>query len=137
MGADVAGSVYTDSAFQNDLAIGCRVHQISTHEASKFFPGLSSALGSAVTPGYVNLDNGWAHATAGVLQCLDEVRRLGGTIRSGSAVLGLEFGEGGKVLGARLGDGEVLKADVVVVGAGSWSPSVFNEELGVTVQATG
>lgn len=131
------GSVYTDEAYQNDIDIGARVEHFSDGSSARvFFPHIAE-LGPNVSSGYINLDNGWAFATGGVAGALDEVYRLGAHVKTGCCVKSLEFDATGRVGGAQLVSGEILRADVVVIAAGSWTSSTFSAAVGDTLLATG
>jgi sarcosine oxidase / L-pipecolate oxidase len=78
--------------------------------------------------GYVNWNSGWADAEKCVAFALGRVRREGGervVLRSGAVVERLLL-EGERCVGARLAGGEELRADLVVLAAGAWSPSLVD-----------
>lgn len=58
-------------------------------------------------------------------------RHAGAETRPHTPVVGIATG-GGRVTGVRLGDGTILAAEVVVIAAGVWTPSLL-EPLGVAV----
>lgn len=84
--------------------------------------------------GYVNWNSGWADAEACVRFAVERVGREGEgrvVVRSGCKVRRLlaEKGEvGGRsvVKGAELESGEKVMADLVIVAAGAWSPSLVD-----------
>lgn len=78
--------------------------------------------------GYANFNSGWADAEACVAYALRRVRQAGKdrvTIRSGAQVDRLLFLDAA-VTGAELKDGEQLKADLTILAAGAWSPSLID-----------
>lgn len=80
--------------------------------------------------GYANFNSGWANAEAGVAYALRKIRKEGAdrvTIRSGTKVDRLLF-SGDECTGAELADGEQINADLTVLAAGAWSPSLIDLE---------
>lgn len=78
------------------------------------------------TSGYINLDNGWAHAAQGVAALTARVTELGGKVIPGKPVTHL-LKEGGKTAGALCTDGSVFKAKYTVIATGAWTASTFPE----------
>jgi len=82
--------------------------------------------------GYANFNSGWADAEACVAYALRRVRAEGGervTVRSGAQVERLLFSPEGEasVTGAELKDsGEQIHADLTILAAGAWSPSLVD-----------
>ena len=132
MGERKAG--YTRTSYANDLALGVRVVNLEGEEKRKaIFPG-GVELGAAFARdcfAYLNQDGGWVYATGGTQRALENVRTLGGTIIGGKAVKELvkENGEMGKTVGVRCTDDSVYSAELVVLAAGSWTPSTFPESV--------
>lgn len=64
--------------------------------------------------GYANPVGGWAEAARATEVGLKMVEKLGGKVRGGCEVTGLEKGEG-RIEGVMLKNGEVVKGDLVLV----------------------
>ncbi|KAK7892406.1 hypothetical protein LTR67_007503 [Exophiala xenobiotica] len=78
--------------------------------------------------GYANYNSGWADAEACVAYALKRTQEEGGdrvTIRSGAKVERLSF-SGDECTGVELADGESIKADLVILAAGAWSPTLID-----------
>jgi sarcosine oxidase / L-pipecolate oxidase len=74
--------------------------------------------------GYLNPRGGWA-ASGRVVTKLAEVAQANGVvIRTGQSFARL-LEKGSKVVGVRTADGEDLRADVVLVAAGAWTPMLL------------
>jgi sarcosine oxidase / L-pipecolate oxidase len=87
--------------------------------------GLEGATG---TWGYVNWNSGWCDAGKCVEFAIRKLKREGRgrvEIRAGAAVERVLV-EGGRCTGVRLRGGEVLKADLTVLAAGAWTPSLVD-----------
>ena len=131
MGRDVG---YTRASYANDLALGVRVSNLEDKERRKaVFPD-GVELGTAFMDdcfAYLNRDGGWVYAEGGTRRALENVRALGGTVVSGKSVKGLfkENGETGRTTGVRCTDESVYPAELVVLAAGSWTPSTFPESM--------
>lgn len=76
--------------------------------------------------GYLNPRDGWAESGEIVARLISEGMTLGVQVRGGSAFSSL-LESGGRVAGVRTAEGEELKADYVIVAAGSWTPSLLPE----------
>lgn len=130
-------NTYVDLALQNDIDVGANVKALHSSEELRAHIPYSGSLGSSLTcgfEGYITFDGGWANARQGVEITLQKVRQLGARIELGKLVSGLSS-DG---YGLKLEDGSELRADVIVVASGSWTPSCF-PGLGVAdrVVATG
>jgi sarcosine oxidase/L-pipecolate oxidase len=78
--------------------------------------------------GYANFNSGWADAEACVAYALRRVKQEGQdrvTIRSGAQIDRLLFSHD-TVTGAELKSGEQIKADLTILAAGAWSPSLID-----------
>ncbi|KIX03172.1 uncharacterized protein Z518_06723 [Rhinocladiella mackenziei CBS 650.93] len=78
--------------------------------------------------GYANFNSGWANAEASVAYVLRRIEREGGdrvTIRSGAQVAKLLF-SGENCTGVELVGGEEISADLIVLAAGAWSPTLID-----------
>ena len=118
---------YTDQSYINDMALGARIRNLKTPAdiRSIFPPGAKTASFDGVH-GYINLDGGWANAAHGVELLMKKVAELGVTILPGKPVVDLVKGDGGqRTVGVKCTDGTQYAADVVVIAAGSWTPSSF------------
>ncbi|KAF8589336.1 FAD dependent oxidoreductase [Ramaria rubella] len=128
---------YANLALKNDIDHGARVEQLrSSDEASPLFP-VGVPLGPLISSGfqgYVNFDGGWAYAKQGVELLLAKVRKLGARVEPNKPVCGLM--EDG--LGVKLDDNSEVRADLIIIASGSWTPSTF-PDLGISerVLATG
>jgi sarcosine oxidase / L-pipecolate oxidase len=78
--------------------------------------------------GYANFNSGWADAQATVAYALRRVREEGGervAIRQATNV-GRLLVKDWKCVGALLGDGEEVTADLTILAAGAWSPTLID-----------
>lgn len=127
-------SDYLDEAYQNDIAIGSRVSLDISSVQARFPP---QANMERFKSAYVNHDGGWSNATAGTAAMLSKVRKLGGQVLEGKEVLDLVYDDSGEISSVRLGDGEELKADFIVIATGAWTPSIFaHADLGLAERLT-
>jgi len=74
--------------------------------------------------GYFNPRGGWAESGEVVARLISEAKTQGVEVRAGSAVSST-LDEGSRVVGVRIANGEELKADYVIISAGSWTPSLL------------
>ncbi|TFL07169.1 FAD dependent oxidoreductase [Pterulicium gracile] len=136
---------YSGLAYENDQAIGARLHTLdsevdsTTASSSRistqlFAPktNVNPAIYAKGTRNYVNLDGGWANAQKGVEMLSQEVVRLGGRLVVGKRAKNLIRNEHGKTIGVRCedavsGDTDILEGDVVVLALGAWTNSTFPE----------
>ncbi|KAJ3519778.1 hypothetical protein NM688_g9253 [Phlebia brevispora] len=119
---------YTDQSHTNDLAIGSRVVELKTpSDIRAIFPASAKTSSFEGVYGYLNRDGGWAHAARGVEILMHKVEKAGAKIVPGKSVVGLFRDANGKTVGVRCKDGSRYDADIVVVAAGSWTPSSFPE----------
>ncbi|KAF9039442.1 FAD dependent oxidoreductase [Hymenopellis radicata] len=120
---------YAQHAYKNDLAIGQRTKELKDGEEIRLqFPSTVIADVGAFenTSGYINLDNGWAHAAQGVAALTARAAELGGKVIPGKPVSQL-LKEGGKTAGVQCKDGSVFKAKYTVIATGAWTASTFPE----------
>lgn len=86
--------------------------------------GLGDTVGDFVNKtGYFNPIGGWGEAERAVRVGHKMVEKLGGTIEGGKEVAELvveQTGGAKEVKGVKLVDGEVIKADFVIVATGAW-----------------
>ncbi|KAI0408429.1 DAO-domain-containing protein [Xylaria palmicola] len=82
--------------------------------------------------GYLNTAAGWADAEKSMRWLYDKVVETGrvtfvnGTVEALEPQSGETPGKGRRVTGARLTDGRHVSADLVIVAAGAWTPSLVN-----------
>lgn len=116
-----------------------QLEELPNHEAIIRASGYGHANGDS---GYVNWSSGWADAEASVAYVLEQLQREGGgkvEIKSGCQTRKLlyqategggegidEKGASTKCIGAELDDGTQILADLVIVAAGAWSPTLVN-----------
>ena len=101
------------------------VEALDTEEDIKRVTGYKHASGKS---GYVNWNSGWADAEKCVAYALGRLRGEGGDrvqIRSAARVEKLLV-EKGKCVGAQLQKGEQVRAELTILAAGAWSPSLVN-----------
>ncbi|KAF8908027.1 FAD dependent oxidoreductase [Mucidula mucida] len=121
LGARDDPQAYAQHAYKNDLAIGQRTKELKDGEEIRHQVGSFEN-----TSGYINLDNGWAHAAQGVAALTARVTELGGKVIPGKPVTHL-LKEGGKTAGALCTDGSVFKAKYTGIATGAWTASTFPE----------
>ena len=125
------GTDYTEASYTNDLALGVRVVSLDDEEKRKAIFPVGVRLGTAFTRdcfAYLNRDSGWVYAEGGTRRALENVQALGGTVIGGKEVKKL-VKENGKTVGVRCADDSVYSAELVVLAAGSWTPSTFPESV--------
>ncbi|KAK4172185.1 FAD dependent oxidoreductase [Triangularia setosa] len=83
--------------------------------------------GSSGTWGYINNNSGWTDAGASMAWLFEQVKQTGRVNFVAGTVVSLEHNET-TVIGARLGDGRVFTADLVMVAAGAWTGSLVDLE---------
>lgn len=74
--------------------------------------------------GYINPRAGWAESGEVVARLISQGKTLGVDVRGGSAFAST-LDDGSRVTGVRTSDGQQLKAEYVIVAAGSWTPSLL------------
>ncbi|KAI0129496.1 putative fructosyl amino acid protein [Xylariales sp. AK1849] len=124
------GMGFTKSAYANALELeksegvekGISVVELKGREAIKEASKTGASFGDW---GYINRRAGWADAEASMKFLYEQVLATRRVKFVGAAVERLEI-EGKKVTGARLQDGTPLKADLVMVAAGAWTPSLVD-----------
>ncbi|KAL1837056.1 hypothetical protein VTJ49DRAFT_4325 [Mycothermus thermophilus] len=105
-----------------DPKLAARIRELSNTDAIRDALGTGGSSGSW---GYVNYNSGWANAAASMAWCLDRVRETGRVNLVAGTVVSLEHTEDA-VTGARLADGRVLSADLVIVAAGAWTGALVD-----------
>lgn len=132
------GMYYTRESWRNVTEYAAK-HGYAA-ERIKVLPdrdALNACLGTDTKPGdwgYLNTLSGWADAAKGMRWLYERVKATGRVEFVDAHVQQLES-EGDRVVGARLADGSVLGADVVVAAAGAWTGELI--DLRGRVEATG
>ncbi|EAQ84952.1 hypothetical protein CHGG_08966 [Chaetomium globosum CBS 148.51] len=103
-------------------ALAARVRELPNPDAIREALGTGGSSGSW---GYINNNSGWANATASMAWLFDQVQKTGRVNFVAGTVISLERAED-TVTGAKLSDGRVLSADLVVVAAGAWTGSLVD-----------
>ncbi|KAK4199746.1 FAD dependent oxidoreductase [Triangularia verruculosa] len=81
--------------------------------------------GSSGAWGYINYNSGWTDAGASMAWLYEQARQTGRVSFVAGTVVSLEHSDT-SVTGARLADGRVLTADLVMVAAGAWTGSLVD-----------
>ncbi|CCC09850.1 hypothetical protein SMACR_03406 [Sordaria macrospora] len=105
------------SIASSDPELAARIKECPNTEAIKAALGTGGSSGSW---GYINGLSGWANAGASIAWLYKRVRAEGRINFVAGEVTNLEV-SGNTVTGARLSDGRVLSADLVMVSAGAWT----------------
>ncbi|KAK4242761.1 putative fructosyl amino acid protein [Achaetomium macrosporum] len=119
------------SLASKDPELAARVRELPNPDAIRDALGTGGSSGSW---GYINNNSGWANAAASMAWLLGQVRRTGRVNFVAGTVVSLEHSEN-TVTGAKLDDGRVLSADLVMVAAGAWTGGLV--DLGGQAVATG
>ncbi|KIJ27450.1 hypothetical protein M422DRAFT_37755 [Sphaerobolus stellatus SS14] len=136
-GVLLRGGSYSNLALANDKSCGVHIQEFQNGEELRSIYPPNIELGPLLLhkfEGYLNKDSGWAKARQAVELAIEQVRRLGGRVEGNKQVVGiLPDGQG-----VKLSDGTEVKAELVVIATGSWTPSTFGS-LGLSdrVSATG
>jgi sarcosine oxidase / L-pipecolate oxidase len=96
---------YAKKAYENDVAIGCRLRDLNDGEAIRsVFPKDVNVVSFEGSSGYLNFDGGWANAAQGVWFMIASVIAKGGKVIPGKSVVkllrhndrtsGVEFADG-------------------------------------------
>lgn len=136
--SDSGGERYVSESYRNDVALGAVVERLQNGDQvrSVFPPNVRTATFSE-HEGYFNREGGWANAGQGLSLLLSEVMALKGKVLPGKGVHGI-IRQDGKTIGVRCIDGSVFDAGLVIIAAGSWTPSAFTElDLAHMCLATG
>lgn len=111
-----------------DTAGGGDLHKIRELNGQAEIQKATGYEGVSGDHGYVNFNSGWADAEACVAYALRRVKQEGQrrvTIHSGAQVDRLLF-SGDAVTGAELKDGRKINADLTILAAGAWTPSLID-----------
>jgi sarcosine oxidase / L-pipecolate oxidase len=128
-GVTKTGLGFAKSAYVNALELESReglprgsVVELDSPEKIALASGTGAPFGDW---GYLNKRSGWAHAEKSMSWLYARVVETGRVKFVGGTVDRLDV-RGSKVTGAKLKDGTVLSADLVVVAAGAWTPSLVD-----------
>jgi len=118
--------------------LGAIVEPLNSSEAiHAVFPPRTPTAPFEECAGYLNRNGGWANAGQGMALLLDEVKALKGKVLPGMVVSKI-LRRNGQTSGVQCSDGAVFDAALVILAAGSWTPSAFPElDLGRICLATG
>ncbi|KAL2176292.1 FAD dependent oxidoreductase [Thermothelomyces heterothallicus CBS 202.75] len=105
------------SLASKDPQLAARIRELPSPDAIRDALGTGGSSGSW---GYINNASGWANAAASMNWLFDQVKQTGRVHFVPGTVISLER-NGDTVTGAKLSDGRVLSADLVVVAAGAWT----------------
>ncbi|KAJ9640548.1 hypothetical protein H2204_003176 [Knufia peltigerae] len=131
--ADAGAGEYLGQAMKSVLSVAAEARGLDSHKIRELHgqdeikkaTGYKNVTGEY---GYANFNSGWADAEACVAYALRRVHKEGGgrvTIRSGAKVERLSF-SADTCTGAVLSDGESISADLVILAAGAWSPTLID-----------
>lgn len=136
--SDESKNAYTNKAYENDVALGCRTEFYENGEALRStFPKDVSLASFEDSFGYLNRDGGWAFSAQGVQIMIDNVTANGGKVIPGKGVAQL-VRKNGRTTGVKCVDGTIYDADLVILATGSWTTSSFPDlDFGGKCIATG
>lgn len=130
--ADAGAGEYLSQAMKSVLSVAAegglesrKIRELHGQDEIKKATGYEHVMGEY---GYANFNSGWADAEACVAYTLRRIHKEGGdrvTIRSGAKVEKLSF-SGNTCTGAELSDGQSINADLVILAAGAWSPTLID-----------
>ena len=127
------GREYLERSYQNVSAVpGARVEYLTDASAIHRVAGTGGGSGAS---GYFNRDSGWVDAEAAIAALRGELHAYRNVGFETATVARLAY-HGSAVTGVVLSCGRELTADLTVVAAGAWSPTLTNLLQG-RVQATG
>ncbi|KIM81419.1 hypothetical protein PILCRDRAFT_8774 [Piloderma croceum F 1598] len=123
--SDASKGAYTNSSYENDIAIGSRVNVLKDGDAIRsVFPKGVKVASFQDSSGYLNFDGGWANAAQGIRLMTANVIAQGGNVISGKSVVKL-LRQNHKTTGVQFADGTTFYASLVVLATGSWTASTF------------
>ncbi|KAI1473015.1 FAD dependent oxidoreductase [Daldinia caldariorum] len=134
------GLAYAKKSWVNAMALahkeGRPLNSIRVLKNSWSIGMISGTGGEFAYWGYMNTASGWADAEASMKWFYERVAETGRVTFVNGKAESLETDESSRrVTGARLKDGTTLSADLVVVAAGAWTPTLV--DLTSQVVATG
>ncbi|KAK9793109.1 putative FAD dependent oxidoreductase [Seiridium cardinale] len=128
-GITKTGMGYAKGSYVNALDLvklaglpGSSVVELNGREKIAMASGTGAPFGDW---GYLNKRSGWANAEKSMAWLYERVVETGRVEFVAETVEKLEL-DGKRVTGAKLQDGTTLKADLVVVAAGAWTPSLVD-----------
>jgi hypothetical protein len=115
--SDPYGHKFVTAAYANLQAYGINATLTPTPESLKALVPPNIETGPLKgREGYSNPVGGWAEAARATEVGLKRVEKLGGKVRGGCEVVGLEKADGGKKIeGVVLKSGEIVRGDLVLV----------------------
>ncbi|KAI2628580.1 putative fructosyl amino acid protein [Hypoxylon sp. NC1633] len=125
------GIAYVKKSWVNSLALAQKfnrsLNSIQLLGSPRMIAKGSGTGGRFADWGYLNFGSGWADAEASMKWYCDRVVETGRVTFVNGTAESLETDElKRRVTGARLKDGSTLSADLVVVAAGAWTPSLID-----------
>ncbi|KAI0386287.1 putative fructosyl amino acid protein [Hypomontagnella monticulosa] len=134
------GMAYAKKSWVNALALtqkeGRPLSSIRNLGAAKYIGVMSGTGAQFADWGYLNQGSGWADAEASMKWFYDRVVATNRITFVNGTAESLETDEASqKVTGAKLKDGTTLSADLVIVAAGAWTPTLV--DLSSQAVATG
>ncbi|KAK0617129.1 putative fructosyl amino acid protein [Immersiella caudata] len=136
--SDMTGMDYVRSSWANVLSLAAdnpdlagRIRELPDVDAIRERLGTGGSSGSW---GYINEGSGWADATASTKWLFDKVKATGRVTFVSGTVASLEH-SGATVTGAKLSDGRILSAELVVLATGAWTGGLV--DLSGQATATG
>lgn len=111
---------YEHDAFRTLTARGWPAERIGAETLAKRFPAWAA---ERYPDGYLNPRAGWAASESVMARLIARARAEGVELLEGDGVIDLII-EGGRVTGALTAEADVLEAELTVVAAGTWTPSL-------------
>lgn len=136
--AKKTGVDYVRASWENAVALGAQDPELASRirllpDADAIREAVGTG-GTSGTQGYINRYAGWADAEKSMAWLYERVRRTNRVAFVSGTVTSLET-TATAVTGARLSDGTVLSADLVILAAGAWTASLL--DLSGQATATG
>jgi D-amino-acid dehydrogenase len=100
--------------------LGYSYRRMSGAELRSFDPTIREEIAGAIH----YLDSAHCHPGEFLLGLARAVMTRGATLRTDATVTGFERDSGGRIVGPRLADGSVVRADATVLAAGVWSSEI-------------
>ncbi|KAK0628990.1 putative fructosyl amino acid protein [Bombardia bombarda] len=121
----LTGMDYARCSWANVLSLASSDPDLAQHirelpNPAAIAEAVATGGGSSGSWGYINQGSGWADAAASMAWLFDKVQQTGRVTFVAGTVAALEH-TGTVVTGAKLADGRVMSADLVVLAAGAWT----------------